>query len=75
MASRGSGESGSVVARPDQPGEPGLPVMDFLFAEQSYGVAYGLVFLFILLGACAIGIPRFRKVDPLAKEKKKKRKR
>jgi hypothetical protein len=48
--------------------------MEILLAEQSYGTAYGIVFLFILLGACAIGIPRFRKVDPLAKAKKKKRK-
>lgn len=45
----------------------------FLFAQQDYGAAYGLVILFLVLGACAIGIPRFRKKDPLAKKKKKRR--
>lgn len=47
--------------------------MEFLLAEQSYGAAYGLVFLFLILGGCAIAIPRFRQTDPLAKEKKKKK--
>lgn len=45
--------------------------MEILFAT---GAAYGLFFLFVLLGACAIAIPRFRKADPLAKEKKKRKK-
>lgn len=39
------------------------------FAEQSYGASYGVYFLFVLLGACAIAIPRFRDEDPLAKKK------
>lgn len=53
-----------------------IELMDLgLFAEQSYGAAYAVVFTFLLLGACAIAIPRFRKTDPLEKEKKKKRKR
>lgn len=48
-------------------------MLELLFAQQSYGAAYGLVFLFLLLGACAIGIPRFRNPDPLSKKKKKKK--
>ena len=44
--------------------------MQLLFA-QDYSGAYGLVILFLLLGTCAVGIPRFRKVDPLARDKKK----
>ncbi|MDG2468993.1 MAG: hypothetical protein P8M80_06920 [Pirellulaceae bacterium] len=46
-----------------------------LLAEQSSSAAYGLVFLFLILGACAIGIPRFRKLDPLSKRKKNRNKR
>ncbi|MEE2639313.1 MAG: hypothetical protein VX768_01685 [Planctomycetota bacterium] len=44
--------------------------MQLLFA-QDYSGAYGLVILFLLLGTCAVGIPRFRKIDPLARDKKK----
>jgi len=40
-----------------------------LFAEQSYAASYAVYFLFVLLGACAIAIPRFRTEDPLAKKK------
>ena len=48
----------------------GKIAMQLLFA-QDYSGAYGLVILFLLLGTCAVGIPRFRKVDPLARDKKK----
>jgi hypothetical protein len=45
----------------------------FLAQQQSeYTLMWALVFLFVLLGALAVGMPRFRRADLLTDKEKKK---
>jgi hypothetical protein len=48
--------------------------MTLLLAQTQgeYGLMWALVFLFVLLGALAVGMPRFRRSDLLSDKEKRK---